>query len=253
LRSACWRPLRPSNLAGMTQYPLQHHHPQFPTVIPRLVRGTSARPSTGKHRSPGCPLRGHRGMTVGLGVAKSVPAPASPFTPCRECAASAPTPSPQFPTVIPRSRHSRDPGDLSQAVDGEAQVPRMPALRSPWDDGGVGCFEERAGARFALHPLPGVRRVRSNTITPIPHRHPPACPGDLSQAVDGEAQVPRMPAARSPWDDGGVGGGGNKKAPASPPGLFSSGLSRSPSPGTCPHSGVAGVFPSRGGGRRRRR
>jgi hypothetical protein len=135
-------------------------------------------------------------------------APASPFTPCRECAASAPTPSPQFPTVIPRSRQGRDPGDLSPAVDGEAQVPRMPALRSPWDDGVEACFEERAGARFALHPLPGVRRSRSNTITRktqptvIPRSRHSRDPGDLSQAVDGEAQVPRMPAARSPWDDG---------------------------------------------------
>ena len=110
-----------------------------------------------------------------------------------------------IPTVIPRSRQGRDPGDLSQSANGEAQVPRTPASRSPWDDGGVGCFEERAGVRFALHPLPGVRRIRSNTITPIVHRHPPGCPGDLGEAVDGEAQVPRMPAARSPWDDGGVG------------------------------------------------
>jgi hypothetical protein len=168
----------------------------IPTVIPRLVRGTSANLQTGKRRSPGRPLRGHRGMTEGWGVSKSVLAPASPFTPCRECAASAPTPSPQFPTVIPRSRQGRDPGDLSPAVDGEAQVPRMPASRPPWDDGVEGCCEERAGARFALHPLPGVRRIRSNTITPISHRHPPVA----AQPRSGGPQPGRRRGSTGPPD-----------------------------------------------------
>ena len=54
-------------------------------------------------------------------------------------------------TVIPRSRRSRGPGDLSQPVDGEAQVPRMPALQAPWDDGGMG-FEKKSANRRAPHP-----------------------------------------------------------------------------------------------------
>ena len=155
------------------------------------IRGTSARPSTRKHRSPGCPLCGHRGMTEELGVAKSVPAPASPFTPCRECAASAPTPSPPIPHRHPPAC----PGDLSQAVDGEAQVPRMPATRSPWDDGVEGCCEERAGARFALQPLPGVRRIRSNTITP---NSPPSSHGRGTAAIRGTPARPSTGKHRSP-------------------------------------------------------
>ena len=63
----------------------------------------------------------------GSGGARSVPAPS----------ARSSTSAPQ-PTVIPRSRQSRDPGDLSQSVDGEAQVPRMPASQAPWDDGEIG-------------------------------------------------------------------------------------------------------------------
>jgi hypothetical protein len=111
-------------------------------------------------------------------------------------------PTHRHPTVAARPRS----GGPQPNVDGEAQVPRMPAARSPWDDGGVGCCEERAGAHAALHPLPGVRRIRSNTITPLPNRHPTVAAqprsGGPQPNVDGEAQAPRMPAARSPWDDG---------------------------------------------------
>ena len=55
-------------------------------------------------------------------------------------------------------------------------------------------------------------RVRRATWTamermerPHPHlvRHPPACPEDLTQPLDGRDEVPRMSASRSPGDDGG--------------------------------------------------
>ena len=53
-------------------------------------------------------------------------------------------------TVIPRSRPCRDPGDLSQTVDREAQVPRMPALRSRWDDGGIGARASSDDSSFSV-------------------------------------------------------------------------------------------------------
>jgi hypothetical protein len=145
---------------------------------------------------------------------------------------------------------------LARAINRKAEVPRMSAARSPWDDGGQGRGREMAGRHPVLpldgeggpaqsDGLEGVKRISVSSSTahhplrlarsgdpprlsrarthPASHRHPTVaakprsggphppcrsfCLRRLARAINRKAEVPRMSAARSPWDDGGQGRG----------------------------------------------
>jgi hypothetical protein len=112
----------------------------------------------------------------------------------------------RHPTVAakPRSGGPYPPGPsfclrrLAQAINRKAEVPRMPAARSPWDDWVWGCGGEERACRHPVLPLDGeggpaqsaeTEGVRRASVPPCTAHHP------LRLARSGDP--PRLSRART--------------------------------------------------------